>query len=373
MSAKRFILSTGGTGGHIFPAIAVASEIKKRMPDAEILFVGAIGGMENTMVPDAGFNILSVRVSGIYRRLTLKNILRNIVFPFLYVSGLWQASRILRIFKPDAVIGFGGFASAPTLRMAVGMGIPSAIHESNAYPGVVNKMMAPKVQAVLIGNPYVLNYLTVKSPIITGNPVRTFLSTGDRTLGIQAFGLDAAKPVIFLTGGSLGARTLNEAMLASVHSLVANGLQVIWQCGKLYYEEFSSRLQSLPTGVVLLPFIANMQDAYACADLVISRAGAMTVSEITWLRKPAILIPSPNVAEDHQTRNAESLTELNAAVMVKDADAVRTLSDEVLSLMRDTKRYQQMISTLHTIPQQDAVAAIADIVIELAERRVKWN
>jgi UDP-N-acetylglucosamine--N-acetylmuramyl-(pentapeptide) pyrophosphoryl-undecaprenol N-acetylglucosamine transferase len=373
LSAKRFILSTGGTGGHIFPAIAVASEIVRRLPDAEILFVGAKGGMENTMVPDAGFNIISVSVSGIYRRLTLKNVYRNILFPFLYIQGLWQASRILRIFKPDAVIGFGGFASAPTLRMAVNMNIPAAIHEANAYPGVVNKMMASKVQAVLIGNPYALNYVKVQNPIITGNPVRTFLQEGSRESGIKSFGLDSGRPVVFITGGSLGARSLNEAMLACIQMLTEKGIQVIWQCGKLYYDEFTKRLPTSLNGVKLMPFVSNMQDAYACADIVVARAGAMTVSEIAWLKKPAILVPSPNVAEDHQTRNAESLTALNAAVMVKDADAQQMLGIEIIKLLENTNAYNQIVDALKAIPHQDAVQAIADVVIQLAEGRREWN
>lgn len=373
MSTKRFILSTGGTGGHIFPAIAVASEILRQLPDAEILFVGAKGGMENTMVPDAGFKIISVPVSGIYRRLTLRNLYRNLLFPFLYVQGLWQASRILRIFKPDAVIGFGGFASAPTLRMAVNMNIPAAIHESNAFPGVVNKMMAPKVQAVLIGNPYVLNYLKVQNPIITGNPVRSFLQAGNRESGLITFGFDSNRPVVFLTGGSLGARSLNEAMLSSIQLLNDKGIQVLWQCGKLYFDEFKNRLNPSLQGVVLLPFISNMQDAYACADIVVARAGAMTVSEIAWLKKPAILIPSPNVAEDHQTRNAESLTALNAAVMVKDADAQQHLGQKIVELLEDSVSYNQIKHALQAIPYQDAVKAIADVVIQLAEGRQKWN
>jgi UDP-N-acetylglucosamine--N-acetylmuramyl-(pentapeptide) pyrophosphoryl-undecaprenol N-acetylglucosamine transferase len=368
MLPKRFILTTGGTGGHIFPAIAVAREIQQLLPDAEILFVGAKGGMENTMVPDAGFKILSVTVSGFARRLSLQNVIRNLSFPFRYLQGLWQASRILRIFRPDVVIGFGGYASAPSLRMAVSLNIPTALHESNAYPGIVTRLMASKVQEVLIGNEAVLKYLKLARYRFTGNPVRSTLLSGNREAGLMAYGLDAARPVVFLTGGSLGALSLNEAMAASVEALAASGIQVIWQCGSRYaarYEKAYTHLQ----GVKVLPFISNMADTYACADLVISRAGAMTVSEITALRKPAILVPSPNVAEDHQTRNAESLTLKGGAILIQDSVVRENLATEILKLINNKDIYLSLQSALNQMPAPHAAQEIARVLVELSERR----
>lgn len=367
-SAKRFILTTGGTGGHIFPAIAVAREIQALLPDAELLFIGAVGGMENKMIPDAGFRIISVTVSGIARKVTLKNILRNMAFPVRYLQGLWQASRILRIFRPDAVIGFGGYASAPGLRMAVSLGIPSALHESNAYPGIVTKMMAGKVDRVLLGNEAVLQYLSVSRYQITGNPVRSQLLQGSREKGLETYGFRPDRKVVFLTGGSLGARTLNEAMAAGVEQLTRAGIQVIWQCGSRYADQYEQSFAQ-NEGVRVMPFINNMADTYACADLIISRAGAMTVSEILALRKPALLVPSPNVAEDHQTQNARSLTEKGAAVLVRDADAVNQLIPEVLDILQNAERYARIQSALEAMPVQDAAREIARVMIDLSERR----
>jgi UDP-N-acetylglucosamine--N-acetylmuramyl-(pentapeptide) pyrophosphoryl-undecaprenol N-acetylglucosamine transferase len=368
MPSKRFILTTGGTGGHIFPAIAVAREIQQLMPDAEILFVGAKGGMENTMVPDAGFKILSVTVSGFARRLTLKNLIRNLSFPLRYLQGLWEASRILRIYQPDVVIGFGGYASAPALRMAVSLNVPTALHESNAYPGIVTRLMSSKVKEVLIGNEAVLHYLKIMRYRFTGNPIRSTLLTGDKAAGLLAYGFESSKPVVFLTGGSLGALSLNEAMAASVESLVAANCQVIWQCGSRYAERYQKAFAHLK-GLVVAPFISNMADTYACADVVISRAGAMTVSEITALRKPAILVPSPNVAEDHQTRNAESLTRKGAAILVKDAEVRDALSGEILRLLNNKELYQTVQSALEAMSVPNATQEIARVVIALAERR----
>jgi len=369
LSHKRYILSTGGTGGHIFPAIAVANAILLLRPDAEILFVGANGGMENTLIPEAGHKILSVTVSGIYRRMTLRNFLRNLTFPFKYISGLWQASRILRIFQPDVVAGFGGFASAPTLRMAVNLGIPAALHESNAYPGMVNRMMSKSVQVVMLGIPFAQQYLKAKTCIITGNPVREFLALGDREAGLKAFHLQGDKPIVFMTGGSLGARSMNEAMMQGIHSLIENGVQVIWQCGRLYAEEFENKTRGL-NGVCLRPFIQEIHHAYACADVVISRAGAMTISEIAWMKKPAILIPSPNVAEDHQTHNAASLTELGAAIMIRDEEAKEKLVPEIISILNNKDKYASLKEQLNHLPYRDAAQHIAEILISLAEGRL---
>lgn len=368
MSAKRFILATGGTGGHIFPAIAVAREIQARMPDAEILFMGAKGGMENRMVPEAGFTILSVTVSGFARSVSLKNINRNLGFPFRYLKGLWEASRILRLFAPDVVIGFGGYASAPGLRMAVSLNVPSALHESNAYPGIVTRLMAGKVKEVMIGNEAVLSYLKISRYQLTGNPIRTQLLAGSRDAGLAAFNFSPEKPVIFLTGGSLGALSLNEALAAGIQTLADQSIQVIWQCGSRYADKYVTQFSTL-SGVRVMPFISNMADAYACSDLVISRAGAMTVSEISALRKPAILVPSPNVAEDHQTKNAESLTRKGAAVLVRDAEVSTQLIPEILNVLHNKEIYLSIQQALNSLPENHATAAIADIVIQLAERR----
>lgn len=368
MPAKRFILTTGGTGGHIFPAIAVAREIQSILPDAEVLFIGAVGGMENRMVPDAGFKIFSVTVSGFARRLTVKNFIRNLGFPFRYLKGLWEASRILRIFKPDAVIGFGGYASAPGIRMAVSLGIPSALHESNAYPGIVTRLMASKVNEVLIGNEAVLQYLKVSNYKVTGNPIRTHLLSGSKEAGLLEYNLDPEYPVVFLTGGSLGAQSLNEAMAAGIEALVAHKIQVIWQCGSRYAAQYEHAFAHL-AGVRVMPFISNMADTYACADLVISRAGAMTVSEIAALRKPAILVPSPNVAEDHQTKNAKSLTSKGAAVLVKDSELKEKLVSEIIRLIDSKKIYLSIQQALDAQPAQNAAQEIAQVLIQLAERR----
>jgi len=368
LSANRYILTTGGTGGHIFPAIAVARAIQKLEPEADILFVGAKGGMEEKMVSQAGFSILSVTISGFARKLNLKNLYKNLLFPLKYVLGLWQASRILGIFQPQVVVGFGGFASAPTLRMALSKNIPSVIHESNAYPGVVNRMVANRVRKVFIGNEKVKSYLSSSNIYFTGNPIREQLLNGSREKGLDTWNFTPDQKIVLIIGGSRGARTINEAVLAGLDKLIASKIQILWQCGTIYFEEFQSRI-SHHSQVRLMPFIENMGDAYACADLVVSRAGAMSIAEITALRKPSILIPSPNVAEDHQTQNARSLTEKGAAILVTDARAKEDLAPTIIEFLGATEKYSNMKLALETYPLSDAASIIASEIISIANER----
>ncbi|MDX1908304.1 MAG: undecaprenyldiphospho-muramoylpentapeptide beta-N-acetylglucosaminyltransferase [Bacteroidia bacterium] len=359
--APKIIISGGGTGGHIFPALSIADEIRRRMPEAEVLFVGAEGGMEMTVVPRHGYTIEPVWISGIYRQLTLRNIQRNLLFPLKLVVSLIQARRIVRRFRPQAVVGVGGFASGPLGRAAAGQGIPLFICEQNAFPGLVNRWLAPRAQKILLGNEDAARFFDPAKVVVTGNPIRQFVLPS-REAACEKLGLDPSRPVLLNLGGSLGAMRLNQALQAGLEQIVAADVQLLWQCGKIYYDTLKAQVPAHPQ-VRLMAFIDDMAAAYAAADLIISRAGGSTISELIALSLPAILVPSPNVAEDHQTQNARSLADRQAALLIRDADAVQTLIPEALALIQDQPRLNHIRQQITAIEKHHAAREIVDQLV----------
>lgn len=355
---KRVIISGGGTGGHIFPAVSIAQEIKRREPSAEILFVGAEGGMELRVVPKYDFPIESVWISGIHRQLNLRNLIRNASFPLKLIVSLFQSRKIIRRFKPEFVVGVGGFASGPLGRAAAGKGLPLFICEQNAYPGLVNKWLAGKAKKILLGNADAGKYFPSDKTVVTGNPIRTFDSM-TKVEGCEKLGLDPSKPVVLSLGGSLGALRLNNAWAAGHQNVLDAGIQLVWQSGKRYFERLNAEIGQ-KEGMILTAFIDDMAAAYAAADLVVSRAGGSTISELVALSKPSILVPSPNVAEDHQTKNAESLSRLDAAVLVKDSEAEATLADTTVSVLTDANRLSTLTQQISSMEKHQAAKEIVD-------------
>lgn len=322
----KFIISGGGTGGHIFPAIAIANELKARYPDAEFLFVGAQDRMEMTKVPEAGYKIEGLWISGIQRKLTLK----NLVVPFKLIHSLYKAGQIVRKFKPNAVIGVGGYASAAVLFAASKRGIPCLIQEQNSFAGVTNKWLSRRVQKICVAYEGMEKFFPKEKIIKTGNPVRNNLFNCNITKedALKSYGLNPDKKTVLITGGSLGARTLNEAIKKSLYAITQADIQLIWQTGSFYFNEYKNLEQE---GVKILEFIKDMNTAYQAADLVVCRAGALTIAEICVLGKPSILIPSPHVTEDHQTHNALQLSNNSAALLIKDAEAKEALGLQIIS------------------------------------------
>ncbi|MGL4582095.1 MAG: undecaprenyldiphospho-muramoylpentapeptide beta-N-acetylglucosaminyltransferase [Flavobacterium sp.] len=313
--APRIILSGGGTGGHIYPAIAIANEIKSRYPDAEILFVGAENKMEMQKVPQAGYKIEGLWISGIQRKLTID----NLAFPFKLISSLWKSSKIIKKFKPDVVIGTGGFASGAVVKVAAGKGIPTLIQEQNSFPGITNKLLGKKANRICVAYDHLERFFPESKIIKTGNPVRSdLLNVGShKEEGILSFGLDVNRPILLVLGGSLGARRINQLVEDNLEEIRSKNIQVIWQCGKLYYDEYKKYQTE---DVRVFAFIEKMNLAYGIADYVISRAGASSISELALVGKPVIFIPSPNVAEDHQTKNAMSIVNEEGAILIKEAE-----------------------------------------------------
>ncbi|MBR5147929.1 MAG: undecaprenyldiphospho-muramoylpentapeptide beta-N-acetylglucosaminyltransferase [Bacteroidaceae bacterium] len=361
----RVIISGGGTGGHIFPALSIANAVKAKCPDAEILFVGADNRMEMQRVPAAGYRIIGLPVSGFDR----KNLLKNVAVLWRLVKSQCKARRVIREFQPHVAVGVGGYASGPTLKMAGSMGIPTLIQEQNSYAGVTNKLLAQKAHRICVAYEGMERFFPKDKILLTGNPVRQNLLDNRvaQDEAVRTFGLDPAKKTILVVGGSLGARTLNESMLQAWDALKESDVQVIWQTGKYYYEQITAQLKGkeLPN-VHVCDFISSMDAAYAAADLVISRAGAGSISEFCLLGKAVILVPSPNVAEDHQTKNALALVKKDAALYVKDADAAAQL----LPLALDTIGNEEMLSNLRknilTLAYHHSAEVIADEVIALA-------
>ncbi len=360
----KFIVSGGGSGGHIFPAIAIADAIRQKQPDAEFLFVGAEGKMEMERVPKAGYPIEGLWISGFQRKLTL----RNLSFPFKVLHSLWKARSIVKKFKPDAVIGTGGYASGPTLRMAGG--IPRVLQEQNNYAGMTNKLLADKADKVCVAYSGMEKFFPQDKIVLTGNPVREALTKteGKREAAISHFGLEANKKTILIVGGSLGARTLNQAM-DNANSLLESkeDIQVLWQCGKFYYEQYKDCLTAKLPHVKLTMFIDKMDLAYAAADLVISRAGAIAISELCLVGKPTILVPSPNVTADHQTKNAMALVEKNAAVLVKDSEAGLNLIETAIKTLSDNTLSQKLSQNIKQLARPNAADHIADVILELVK------
>ncbi len=364
----KFIISGGGTGGHIFPAVAIADELRRRYPEAEFLFVGALGRMEMEKVPEAGYKIIGLNISGLQRSLSLK----NLSFPFKVIVSMLKARSLVKDFRPDAVIGTGGYASGPTLRAAASLGYPTLILEQNSYAGVTNKLLGRKVNRICVAFEGMERFFPADRIVITGNPVRQqiVLSGNQRNdENYRFFGLDPALRTLLLVGGSLGARTINESFYPHLPELAAAGIQVLWQTGKSGYDQAKAMADASGyAGVKVFSFIREMDKAYAVADLVVSRAGAIAISELCLLGKPAILVPSPNVAEDHQTRNAEALVQKEAALLIRDVEARETLAESCIQLLGDTARLQQLSGNIHQLAKPGAVAAIVDCVEQIMKK-----
>jgi len=360
----KFIISGGGTGGHIFPAISIANALKKQMPDADILFVGALGRMEMERVPAAGYPIEGLPVSGFDR----KNMLRNVKVLFNLVQSMILARRIIKKFNPEVVIGVGGYASAPTLRAASALGIPTLIQEQNSYAGVTNKLLAKKARKICVAYDGMERFFQQGKIVLTGNPVRQdlFAIAPKTDEAYQFFGLDPKKRTILVVGGSLGARTLNQSMIAGLEKISKTDVQVIWQTGKFYIDSARKAAESyVSPALVVTDFVSRMDLAYSIADLVVSRAGASSISELCLLAKPVILVPSPNVAEDHQTQNALALVRKDAAVMIKDMDAMEQLVDSALKLIEDESELTKLSKNILKLAEKDSADRIAVEVVKL--------
>lgn len=363
---ERIIISGGGTGGHIFPAISIAQAIRAQYPECEILFVGAEGKMEMTRVPQAGFNIKALPVRGLDR----KHLWRNISVLRKLLKSLKMAKRIILDFKPQAVVGVGGYASLPTLLTAQNMGIPTVIQEQNSFAGKANKRLADRAAYIAVAYEGMERFFPADKVRLTGNPVRPVIEEGKlpereeaaRLMGIE----DTSLPILLSVGGSLGAKTLNDSIAAGLEQIAAAGVALIWQTGKGYYEEAKSHYEALPEplrkNIVVLPFVEHMDWAYGAADLMISRSGASTVSEIEILGMPAILVPSPNVAEDHQTHNAKALSTRGAAVLVTDADARATLVSEALKLIGDKEALTAISAAAKEMALRNAPQKIVNLI-----------
>jgi len=367
MEKLKVIISGGGTGGHIFPALSIAGEIRARMPGADILFVGALGKMEMERVPAEGFQIIGLPVMGMPRKISPE------MFRFLWklYQSMRKARKVIHDFQPDVAVGVGGFASGPVLKAAVRKGVPAILQEQNSYAGVTNKLLSAKVRKICVAYSGMEKYFPAEKIILTGNPVRrSLLNPVDPKLAFTEFGLTEGKPVVLIVGGSLGARTLNESVLANRELIRKSTIQVIWQTGRIYHREMMERLKdNHPESLKPVEFLSNMDLAYASADLVISRAGAGTISELCLLGKPSILVPSPNVAEDHQTKNAMALVEKEAAVLVKDVDAKKRLISEAFALVRDQERLARLSGNALKLAMPDATAKIVDVILgELGEK-----
>lgn len=366
--SKRIIISGGGTGGHIFPAVAIANALKRIDPDTEILFVGANGRMEMEKVPAAGYEIIGLDISGFQR----KALWKNISLPFKMIKSHFKARSIIRSFKPDVAVGVGGYASGPLLFAAGRMGVPYLIQEQNSYAGVTNKTLAAKAEKVCVAFEGMERFFPAEKVMLTGNPVRkeSVDITGKREEALAFFGLKAGTKTILVTGGSLGAGTLNKSMLAALDTLLAAGVQVIWQTGKYYYHSVLLQLgDNPPANMRVLEFLNRMDLAYAAADVVISRAGAGTIAELCLIKKPVILVPSPNVAEDHQTKNAQALVKNDAAVLVADAVAESQLTGIVLSLIADTELCSRLSENIGKLALADADDIIARQVLGMIENK----
>jgi len=362
----KIIISGGGTGGHVYPAIAIADGIKKIKPAAEILFVGAKGKIEMEKVPKAGYRIEGLWISGFHRRLTI----RNLLFPIKLLGSLWKVNRIINRFRPDVVVGVGGFASGPAVLLANWKRIPTLIQEQNSFPGVTNRLLANKADRFCVAYKETERFFPIEKIALTGNPVRTeFFQNleAKRDEAFEYFGFEKNKKTLLVFGGSLGARTINDAMVANAKILSEHPeIQVLWQAGKLYIEEMQqSETAKLPT-TQIRQFIDRMDLAFAAADVIVARAGASTISELCLVGKPAILIPSPNVAEDHQTKNAMALVKKKAAILVKDSEAKEWIIEKALEVLGDEAIGNNLSANIKKLAKPYARAAIAKAVVRLA-------
>ncbi len=364
MSGKKIIISGGGTGGHIFPAIAIANALKKLDPTTEILFVGALGRMEMEKVPAAGYKIIGLDIQGIQRG----SIVKNLQFPIKLIGSLRKALKIIKDFKPNAVVGVGGYASGPLLYAASIKGIPYLIQEQNSYAGITNKWLGKKADKICVAYDGMEQFFPAKNIIKTGNPIRkeSVDIAGKKMQAIELMKLSNDKKTILVTGGSLGARTLNNSVMAGLDKIIAADVQVIWQTGKFYYKSIIEKLgENYNPNIRIMEFINRMDLAYAAADIIISRAGAGTIAELCVVKKPVILVPSPNVAEDHQTKNALALVHDNAAVFIADRDAEAKLIYRAIELLNDTDKRKTLSNNIGKLALPNADEVIAKEVMKI--------
>jgi UDP-N-acetylglucosamine--N-acetylmuramyl-(pentapeptide) pyrophosphoryl-undecaprenol N-acetylglucosamine transferase len=364
----RIIVSGGGTGGHIFPALSIADAIKRKNPEAKILFVGANNRMEMQRVPDAGYEIVGLPIAGFDR----KNLFKNIKVLWLILKSQLKARKIIKEFAPQVAVGVGGYASGPTLKMAASMNIPTLIQEQNSYAGVTNKILSKKAKMICVAYDGMERFFPHEKIKLTGNPVRKSLieMRANRSEAIKAMNLDEKKKCVLVVGGSLGARSINEAILANLDMIKQHEeIQFVWQTGKLYFEEMKRRVkeQGAPANLVVTDFVSNMANALSAADLVVSRAGAGSISEFALLGKAVILVPSPNVSEDHQTKNAMALVEKDAAIYVADAKAKDELVKKAIETVSDSEKIAMLEKNVEKLGKPNAAEVIADEVLMLAE------
>ncbi|PAM91807.1 undecaprenyldiphospho-muramoylpentapeptide beta-N-acetylglucosaminyltransferase [Flavobacterium sp. IR1] len=353
MTKYKFILSGGGTGGHIYPAIAIANELKLQFPDAEFLFVGAKDKMEMQKVPQAGYEIKGLWIAGLQRKLTLQ----NMMFPLKLATSLLESRKIIKQFKPNVVIGTGGFASGPLLQAAGAAGIPTVIQEQNSFPGITNKLLSKKANAICVAYENLGRFFPKEKIVLTGNPVRQDLIDIDskREEAIAFYGLDVTKKTLLILGGSLGARRVNQLIEKELKNILSQDVQVIWQCGKLYFEDYKKHNQ---LNVKVVDFIERMDFVYAAADVIISRAGASSVSELCIVGKPVIFIPSPNVAEDHQTKNAQAIVDEKGAILLKESELDSQFAIVFESLLKDQDKQKQLSENIKKLAMPNATKVI---------------
>jgi len=361
MGNLKFILSGGGTGGHIYPAIAIANELKVQFPEAEFLFVGAKDKMEMQKVPEAGYKIEGLWIAGLQRKITLE----NLMFPLKLASSLAKARQIIKEFKPDVVIGTGGFASGPLLQMANSLNIPTVIQEQNSYPGITNKLLSKKAHSICVAYENLERFFPKEKIVFTGNPVRQDLLEIDskRKEAVKYFNLNPNKKTLLVLGGSLGARRVNQLIEKEIYNIVAKDMQIIWQCGKLYYHDYNHFSDGQV--VQVLSFINRMDLVYAAADFVISRAGASSVSELCLVGKPVIFIPSPNVAEDHQTKNATAIVDKKGAILIKESDLDTTFETVFLELISNENLQKELSENIKKLAKPNATKNIVEQIVKL--------
>ena len=368
----RIIVSGGGTGGHIFPALSIADAIKRKYPAAKILFVGADNRMEMQRVPDAGYDIVGLPIAGFDR----KNLLKNIKVLWLILKSQRMAKKIIKEFAPQVAVGVGGYASGPTLKMAASMNIPTLIQEQNSYAGVTNKILAKKAKVICVAYDGMERFFPHEKIKLTGNPVRKSLidMRSNRSEALRGMGIEEGKKCVLIVGGSLGARSINESIVAQLELIKANSdIQFVWQTGKLYFEEMKQRVATAgkPENLTITDFVSNMADALSAADLVVSRAGAGSISEFALLGKAVILVPSPNVSEDHQTKNAMALVDKDAAIYVADANAKEELVAKAIETVRDKSKIASLEENIEKMGRPNAAEEIAEEVMMLADAYIE--
>ncbi len=369
MKSLKIILSGGGTGGHIFPAVAIANEIKKMVPSAEILFVGALGKMEMEKVPAAGYKIIGVPIVGFQRNFSWS----NFKLPFLIIKSLVQTRKIIKDFQPDVVVGTGGFASGPLIKAATAKGIPALLLEANSYAGITNKILSKKVNTICVAYEGMEQFFEKRKLIYTGNPVRQDITNTNlnREEAYQFFNLDKTKKTVVVVGGSLGARGINEAIVLGLDKFAENNIQLIWQTGKLFFDTAKEKTQLyINQNIKAVDFISRMDYAYSVADVIISRAGAGAISELCIVGKPSLLVPLPSAAEDHQTKNAMALVSKNAAVLVKEITAKTNLVNETIALINNPERLNELSKNAKALALPNSTRMITNEVLKLANYKL---